>query len=108
MTDSHSPDTEPFRMTNLSSLSPQERDAFRKAAGRQIDAANCEVMWWYADIMDVYSDDEKISADSSIGREYFARAPDGPCIVNFGDLPEATRNALESRRVMFPNTADKL
>jgi hypothetical protein len=95
-------------MTDLSSMSPQQRDAFRKAAGRQIDPTNCEVVWCYADIMDVYGDENKMSADSSIGREYFARAPDGPCFVNFADLPEATRDALESRRVMFPNTADKV
>jgi hypothetical protein len=94
-------------MTDLSSMRPQERDAFRKAAGRQIDPTNCEVMWWYADILDVYGE-RKMSADSSIGREYFARAPDGPCIVNFSDLPEATRDALTSRQVMFPNTADKV
>src|SRR4051812_22295910 len=107
MTDSNSSYTEPSHVTDLSAMSPQERDAFRKAAGRQIDPANCEVMWWYADMMDVYGD-AATSADCSIGREYFARAPGGPCIVHFEDLPEATRDALESRRVMFPNTTDKV
>jgi hypothetical protein len=58
-------------------------DALRKAVGLQIDPETAEVEWTYA--QEEYQ---------QVGREYFARSPGSDVWVWFGDLPEATRDAL--------------
>jgi len=72
--------------------------ALLKIAGQQIDPATAEVMWEYGQTLDPYGDQQ-------IGREYFARAPGTDVWVNFGDLPEATRDTLwnkHSSKLAFP------
>jgi hypothetical protein len=89
---------------NEKTVTVEEWLTVRKEAGLQIDPETAEVMWTYANILDpygVYPDD----SEECIGRAYFARPSGIDVWVEFGDLPDATRNALweklEARRT-FP------
>ena len=79
---------------------------FLKIAGQQIDPATAEVMWEYGLTLDPYGVWENIPEEyQQVGREYFARAPGTDVWVNFGDLPEATRDTLwnkHSSKLAFP------
>jgi hypothetical protein len=69
--------------------------AIRKEAGLHIDPKTAEVTWEYAQTLDPYGIDPDLPEEmQQIGREYFARAPGSDVWVWFGDLPEATREAL--------------
>jgi len=80
--------------------------AIRKEAGLKIDPETAEVDWIYAQTLDpygVYPDPPE--EYQQVGREYFARFPGSDIWVNFGDLPEATRDALwekHKRKLAFP------
>jgi len=80
--------------------------ALLKIAVQQIDPATAEVMWEYGQTLDPYGVWENMPEEyQQIGREYFARAPGTDVWVNFGDLPEATRDTLwnkHSSKLAFP------
>jgi hypothetical protein len=78
----------------------------RTEAGLQIDPKTAEVFWRYAQTLDPYGVDPDLPEEyRQVGREYFARSPGSDVWVWFGDLPEATRNALwdkHSSKLAFP------
>jgi hypothetical protein len=91
-------------------MTDREYEAFlakRKEAGRKIDPATAEVTWWHAEGSDPYGVLPEIPSEYwCIGRERFARSSEADGWVNFGDLPEETRNALWERwkrHLSFPN-----
>jgi hypothetical protein len=69
--------------------------AIRKKAGRKIDPETAEVMWGYEKTGDPYGLDPELP-DEPVqgGRAYFARSPGSDIWVWFGDLPDATEDAL--------------
>jgi hypothetical protein len=69
--------------------------AIRKEVGLQIDAETAEVCWTYAQILDPYGVEPELPEEFwQVGRAYFARSPGSDVWVWFGDLPDATRDAL--------------
>ena len=93
--------------------SPNERDkavkewlAIRKEAGLKIDPETAEVDWWYAQTLDPYGVYSDLPEEcQQVGREYFARSPGSDVWVCFGDLPDATRDALRKKhrsKLAFP------
>jgi hypothetical protein len=80
--------------------------AIRKEAGLQLDPETAEVEWTYAQTHDPYGVHPDLPAEhQQAGREYFARSPGSDVWVWFGDLPEATRNALwekHEKKLAFP------
>jgi hypothetical protein len=80
--------------------------ALRKAVGLHIDPETAEVDWVYAQTIDPYGDDPNLPEEyQQVGREYFARSPGSDVWIDFGDLPEATRDALwkkHRRKLAFP------
>ena len=72
--------------------------AIRKEAGLQIDPKTAEVYWEYGQTLDPYGVYEDLPAEMQcVGRLYFARSPQSDIWVEFGDLPDATREALWER-----------
>jgi hypothetical protein len=79
--------------------------AIRKEAALQIDPETAEVDWVYARVGDPYRIGLVPDEECTIGREYFARAPGSDVWVWFGDLPEATSDALWEKhksKLAFP------
>jgi hypothetical protein len=80
--------------------------AAQKVEGLKIDPATAEVTWTYARTLDPYGIFDDLPEEcQQVGREYFARAPGSDNWVNFGDLPEGTREALwkaKRRELAFP------
>jgi len=80
--------------------------AIRKEAGLHIDPENAEVEWTYARTLDPYGVDPDLPEEyQQVGREYFARSRGSDVWVWFGDLPDATRNALwekHKKKLAFP------
>lgn len=78
----------------------------RKQAGLRIDPNTAEVEWVYAQTLDPYGFEPELPAEyQQIGREYFARSPGSDVWVWFGDLPDATREALWAKhheKLAFP------
>jgi hypothetical protein len=73
-------------------------NALRKVVGLTIDPANAEVEWTYAHTLDPYGDDPDLPEEyQQVGREHFARSPGSDIWIHFGDLPNATRDALRGR-----------
>jgi hypothetical protein len=73
-------------------------DALRQAVGLHIDPETAEVEWNYAQTLDPYGDDPNLPEEHwEVGREYFTRSPGSDVWICFGDLPEATRDALWKR-----------
>jgi hypothetical protein len=72
---------------------------FRKEAADQIDPETAEVFWKWGCLADPYGDFPDLPQEEyhHIGRLYYARSPGSHVWVEFGDLPEATRRALEAR-----------
>ena len=69
--------------------------ALRKEAGLKIDPETAEVTWEYAQILDPYGLHPDLPPEcDQVGRAYFARSPGSEVWVEFGDLPDATRDAL--------------
>jgi hypothetical protein len=90
-------------------MTDEERKAWlaiRKEAGLKIDPETAEVDWIYAHTLDPYGVYPDLPEDcQQVGREYFARSPGGDVWVWFGDLPDATRDALWERhksKLAFP------
>jgi hypothetical protein len=72
--------------------------ATRKEAGLYIDPETAEVDWTYAQTLDPYGVHPDLPEECrQVGREYFARSPGSDIWVNFGDLPDHTRDALWKR-----------
>ena len=84
----------------------EERRAVRRAAGLEIDPETAEVTWIYGSVLDPYDDYPNLPEKHEVvGREYFARSPGSDIWVNFGDLPDATYDALwekHKRKLAFP------
>jgi hypothetical protein len=79
-------------------LTVEQWRAIRKEAGLKIDAETAEVYWIYAQTLDPYGIDPDFPEEyDQVGREYFARSPGSDIWVWFGDLPDATRDALWAR-----------
>jgi hypothetical protein len=69
--------------------------ALLQIAGRQIDPETAEVVSTYGQVGDPYGVLRDIPDEfQCIGRQNFARNPGSDLWIEFGDLPEATRNAL--------------
>src|SRR6185312_6966477 len=76
----------------------QQLEAMRKEAGRRIDPETAEVTVSYCWSLDPYGDCSDLPEElQQVGRECFARSPGEDTWVWFGDLPEATRDALWKR-----------
>src|SRR5215469_4737771 len=80
--------------------------AIRKEEGLKIDPETAKVTWSWGEVMDPYGLDPEMPEEyRCIGRNYFARDPGSDIWVDFGDLPEATRETLwkrHSRKLAFP------
>jgi hypothetical protein len=80
--------------------------AIRKEAGLMIQPDSAEVDWRYGAIFDPYEIGLDLPEEMRVaGRIYFARSPGSDIWVEFGDLPEAIREALwhKHRQVLaFP------
>src|SRR5262249_28742418 len=90
-------------------MTDEERQAWlaiRKEAGLKIDPETAEVEWLYAQTLDPYGVYPELPEEcQQVGREYFACSPGSDVWVNFGDLPEATRDALWKKhrsKLAFP------
>jgi hypothetical protein len=72
--------------------------ALLEIAGRQIDPETAEVCSMHRQVVDPYGvyPDPPDECDC-VGRCYFARAPGSRMWIEFGDLPEETREALWMR-----------
>jgi hypothetical protein len=76
-----------------------EREKFyegRRQDGLAINPDTAEVAWEYGQTMDPYGVEGSDLPEElhCVGREYFARDPVAKVWVSFGDLPQATRDAL--------------
>jgi hypothetical protein len=90
-------------------MTDEEREAWlaiSKEAGLKIDPETAEVEWDYAQTLDPYGVYPELPKElQQVGREYFARSPGSDVWVSFGDLPDATRNALWEKhraKLAFP------
>ena len=73
---------------------PEERERL----GRELDPAEANVFFDYAQTLDPYGDDPDLPEElQQIGREYFAVTPDG-IAVSFHDLPAKTVEALKEKQ----------
>ena len=73
-------------------------NAVRKKAGLRIDPKTADIYWAWGQISDPYGDLIDLPEEyHCVGRVCFARSPDSQTWVEFGDLPEATRDALWDR-----------
>jgi hypothetical protein len=99
-------------MTEQESQEFQEFLAIRKEAGLKIDPATAEVDWEYGRLADPYGirpDLPEGEEYQQIGRVYLARSPGSDIWVWFGDLPEATDDALwekHKHKLAFPAGLD--
>ena len=67
-------------------------------AGHQIDPENAEVCWSFTEVADPYGVHPKLAPEyDCIGRFYFARNSGSSVWIEFGDLPDATREAIERK-----------
>ena len=79
--------------------------AIRKEEGLKIDPSTAEVVWSYTQVLDPYGVNPPPPEADCVGRAYFARRPGSDVWVEFGDLPEETRDALWERhksKLAFP------
>jgi hypothetical protein len=91
MTDKY--DDREITLNNGERMTVREFLAIRKEEGLKIDPTTAEVHWHYTEVTDPYGvyPFEEIEC---VGRSYFARRPGSDIWVEFGDLPEKTRDAL--------------
>jgi hypothetical protein len=75
----------------------------RKEAGLKINPETAEVYWRHGQVLNPYGLDLDLPEEGHcIGRIYFARSPESEIWVEFGDLPDTTRTALEDSKVEEP------
>ena len=84
-------------LNNGERMTVREFLAIRKEEGLKIDPSTAEVSGGYAQVLDPYGVDPDLPESFAVGREYFARRPGSDIWVEFGDLPEKTRDALWKR-----------
>jgi hypothetical protein len=91
--------TDKSQLKNTVEITIEYLDALRRAVGLQIDPETAEVDWAYRETLDPYGDGIDLPEEfrGHVGREYFARSPGSDIWISFGDLPEATRNALSGK-----------
>ena len=66
--------------------------------GLKIVAETAETTWWHTQVVDPYGFFDEIPTEADcIGRSYFARNPGSDIWVEFGDLPDETRDKLHGR-----------
>ena len=85
--------------------------AIRKEEALKIDPSSAEVDWSYAQVLDPYGVYKLTEEEHCVGRAYFARRPGSDVWVEFGDLPEETRDALWERhesKLAFPAGLEEL
>jgi hypothetical protein len=91
-------------------LTVQQWQAWRKAAGLHIDPETAEVLWDYTQVLDPYGIWPDIPEECDcVGRSYLARSPGMNVWIEFGDLPGATRDALRAKhesQLAFPAGLD--
>jgi hypothetical protein len=76
-------------------LTLEEWEAWRQAAGLHIDSKTAEVRWDYRQVLDPYRVWPEMPDECQcVGRAYFARSPGMSVWIEFADLPRATRDAL--------------
>jgi len=84
--------------------------AIRKEAGLKIDPKTAEVFCCYALTLDPYGVHPELPEEyRQVERTYFARSPGSDIWVEFGDLPQATVDALcerHSGKTTAPNADD--
>jgi hypothetical protein len=81
--------------------------ALLEIAGRQIDPENAEIYWRFGQVVDPYGVYPDVPPECDcVGRLYFARNPGSRVWVEFGDLPEATRQVLWIRAGRLPSIID--
>ena len=72
--------------------------ALLKIAGRRIDPENAEVYWRFGQVVDPYGVYADLPPECDcVGWLYFARNFGSSVWIEFGDLPDATRVALERK-----------
>jgi hypothetical protein len=72
--------------------------ALLEIAGHQIDPENAEVYWRFGQVVDPYGVYPDLPPECDcVGRLYFARNFGSSVWIKFGDLPDATRVALERK-----------
>jgi hypothetical protein len=102
------PDLPVRKKTPAEKAEIEEWLAIRKEEGRKINPETAEVDWIYADPSDPYGvlDEWELPEEwQCVGREYFARSPGSEIWVEFGDLPDETRDKLWKRhghKLAFP------
>ena len=75
--------------------------------GRQIDQENADISWRFGQVVDPYGVYPDLPPECDcVGRCFFARAPGSLVWIEFGDLPEATREALWMRVGRLPSLID--
>jgi hypothetical protein len=85
----------PPARTDTVTLNLEEWAEWRKAAGLHIDPETAEVLWAYRQVVDPYGVWPEIPEECDcVGRAYFARSPGMGVWIEFGDLPDATRDTL--------------
>jgi hypothetical protein len=78
-----------------------------KVAGRKIDPATAFVTVIYRDLLDPYGDGYFLPPErQGFGAVEFACAPDSDEWIEFGDLPEATVDALRKQPYRQPPRQD--
>jgi hypothetical protein len=76
-------------------------EPLRIAAGKRINPETADVWFEYGQILDPYGDGGSMPSDSEhycVGRVWFAADPRERLAVEWGDLPNATKKALEEKR----------
>jgi hypothetical protein len=100
----------PVKLTETVTLTLKQWEAWRRAAGLHIDPETAEVLWDYTQVLDPYGIWPDIPEECDcVGRSYFARSPGMDVWVEFGDLPDATREALWEKhksQLAFPAGLD--
>jgi hypothetical protein len=69
----------------------------RQDAGRKIDPETAEIDWSFVRTLDPYGVYDLPEQYRQAGKEFFARSPGSDVWVCFGDLPDATREALRKK-----------
>ena len=95
--------------TQIVSIRAEIWHALLKIVGRQIDPERAEVSCIYGQIVDPYGVYHNLADECAcIGRLYFARSPGSELWIEFGDLPEATREALRNKSPRVPDVIDEI
>jgi hypothetical protein len=83
------------KFTETVTLTLKQWQAWRRAAGLHVNPETAEVLWNYTQVVDPYGVFQDLPEECDcVGRSYFARSPGMDVWVEFGDLPDATREAL--------------